>query len=83
MNVSLNVVSSVVTLSAASKSKEVVFDNSGSSAVVALKGLIAGLSALNKQCVVCITVDSKQVVRTIKEWLPAWIESGFIKIINA
>ena len=78
MNVSLNVVSSVVTLSAASKSKEVVFDNVGSSAVVALKGLIAGLSALNKQCTVRITVDSKQTVRAIKEWLPNWINNGFI-----
>ena len=46
MNVSLNVVSGVVTLAAASKSKEVAFDNSGSSAQVALKGLVAGLSAL-------------------------------------
>ena len=78
MNVSLNVVSSVVTLSAASKSKEVVFDNSGSSAVVALKGLVAGLSALNKQCVVRISLDSKQTVRAIKEWLPNWINNGFI-----
>lgn len=78
MNVSLNVVSSVVTLAAASKSKEVAFDNVGSSAVVALKGLAAGLSALNKQCTVRITVDSKQTVRAIKEWLPNWINNGFI-----
>ena len=78
MNVSLNVVSGVVTLAAASKSKEVAFDNVGSSAVVALKGLAAGLSALNKQCTVRITVDSKQTVRAIKEWLPNWINNGFI-----
>ncbi len=47
-----------------------------------LKGVIEGLKALKKPCVVELYSDSSYVVRGINEWLKVWIKKDFQKVKN-